>query len=111
MHGFLALTSEGLAVVKLHDYFTGLLNGAVNINADRLRQLDDHVSAIKDCLREDEELSRMIRGFVPQGSWAQRTIIRPLPGQEFDADLLVEMKPQRRWADVRSGICRGSTMC
>jgi Second Messenger Oligonucleotide or Dinucleotide Synthetase domain len=88
-----------LAAVKLHDYFTGLLNGAVNINADRLRQLDDHVSAIKDCFREEKELSRMIRGFVPQGSWAQRTIIRPLPGQEFDADLLVDMKPQRGWAN------------
>jgi Second Messenger Oligonucleotide or Dinucleotide Synthetase domain len=67
--------------VKLHDYFTGLLNGAVNINGDRLRQLDDHVAAIKDCLRADEALAPMTRGFVPQGSWAQRTIIRPLPGQ------------------------------
>lgn len=64
--------------MKLHDYFTGLLNGAVNINADRLCQLDDHVAAIKRCLREDEDLSPMLRGFVPQGSWAQRTIIRPL---------------------------------
>jgi hypothetical protein len=85
--------------VKLHDYFTGLLDGAVNINADRLRQLDDHVAAIKSCLREDEGLSPMLRGFVPQGSWAQRTIIRPLPGQEFDADLLVDMKQQKAWAE------------
>ena len=85
--------------MKLHDYFTGLLDGAVNINADRLRQLDDHVGAIKSCLRKDEDLSPMLRGFVPQGSWAQRTIIRPLPGQEFDADLLVDMKQQKAWAE------------
>jgi hypothetical protein len=85
--------------VKLHDYFTGLLDSAVNINPDRLRQLDGHVAAIKSCLREDEGLSPMLRGFVPQGSWAQRTIIRPLPGQEFDADLLVDMKQQRAWAE------------
>ena len=85
--------------MKLHDYFTGLLDGAVNINADRLRQLDDHVAALKGCLREDEGLSPMLRGFVPQGSWAQRTIIRPLPGREFDADLLVDMKQQRAWAE------------
>lgn len=85
--------------MKLHDYFTGLLDGAVNINADRLRQLDDHTAAIKTYLREDDGLSSMLRGFVPQGSWAQRTIIRPLPGQEFDADLLVDMKQQKAWAE------------
>ena len=33
--------------MKLHDYFAGLLDGTVNINDDRLRQLDDHVAAIK----------------------------------------------------------------
>jgi hypothetical protein len=83
--------------VKLHDYFDGLLDGAVNINADRLRQLDEHVAAIRGCLRGDEDLASIIRSFVPQGSWAQRTIIRPLPGREFDADMLVEMKRQRQW--------------
>jgi Second Messenger Oligonucleotide or Dinucleotide Synthetase domain len=84
--------------VKLHGYFAGLLDGAVNINDDRLRQLDDHVAAIEGCLRDDESLAPMIRRFVPQGSWAQRTIIKPQPGHEFDADVLVEMKQQRKWA-------------
>ena len=41
----------------------------------------------------------MIRRFLRQGSWAQRTIIKPQPGHEFDADVLVEMKQQRTWAD------------
>src|SRR5579875_3003163 len=66
---------------------------------DRLRQLDDHVAAIGGCLRDDGGLAPMIRRFVPQGSWAQRTIIKPQPGHEFDADVLVEMKQQRKWAD------------
>lgn len=84
--------------MKLHDYFAGLLDGAVNINPDRLRQLDDHVAAIKGCVRDDDDLSSVVRSFVPQGSWAHRTIIRPLPGTEFDADLLVEMQRQRKWS-------------
>jgi hypothetical protein len=88
-----------LVVVKLHAYFTGLLDRAVNINADRLCQLDDHVAALKEFLRGDEGLSPIIRRFVPQGSWAQRTIVRPLPGQQFDADVLVEIKQQKRWAE------------
>ena len=83
----------------MHDYFAGLLDGAVNINPDRLRQLDEHVAAIKDCLRGDDDLASIVRSFLPQGSWAQRTIIRPLPGMEFDADLLVDMKRQRQWSD------------
>jgi hypothetical protein len=88
-----------LGAVKLHDYFSGLLDGTVNINDDRLRQLDDHVAAISDCLRDDDDLGRVIRRFLRQGSWAQRTIIKPQPGHEFDADVLVEMKQQRGWAD------------
>jgi hypothetical protein len=90
---------EDLVAVKLHDYFAGLLDGTVNINDDRLRQLDDHVAAIRACLREDEDFALKVRRFVPQGSWAQRTIIKPLQGHEFDADVLVEMKQQRKWAD------------
>lgn len=89
---------QDLVAVKLYDYFAGLLDGAVNINDDRLRQLDDHVAAIKDCLRDDNDVAPMIRRFIPQGSWAQRTIIKPLPGHEFDADVLIEMKQQRNWA-------------
>lgn len=85
--------------MKLHDYFSGLLDSTVNINDDRLRQLDDHVAAIRNCLHEDEDLGPVIRRFLRQGSWAQRTIIKPQPGHEFDADVLVEMKQQRTWAD------------
>ncbi len=86
-------------VVKLHDHFAGLLQGVVNINPDRLRQLEDHVAALGGYLREDSRLSSTVRRFLPQGSWAHRTIIKPLPGQEFDADLLVQMKQQRAWSD------------
>jgi Second Messenger Oligonucleotide or Dinucleotide Synthetase domain len=88
-----------LLAVKLHGYFAGLLDGAVNINDDRLRQLRDHVAAIEGCLREDDNFASMIRRFVPQGSWAQRTIIKPQPGYEFDADILIEMKQKRKWAE------------
>jgi Second Messenger Oligonucleotide or Dinucleotide Synthetase domain len=85
--------------MKMHEYFAGLLNGAVNINADRIRQLDEHVAAIKECLRGDDDMARLALSFLPQGSWAQRTIIRPLAGAEFDADILVGIKPQRQWSD------------
>jgi hypothetical protein len=36
-------------------------------------------------------------GFEEQGSWAHGTIIRPVDGAEFDADLLVMVQPAERW--------------
>lgn len=85
--------------MKLHDHFAGLLQNVVNINPHRLQRLDDHVGALSGHLREDSQLSAIIAGFSRQGSWAHRTIIKPLPDQEFDADVLVKMKKQRKWSE------------
>ncbi|WP_203837444.1 SMODS domain-containing nucleotidyltransferase [Winogradskya humida] len=88
--------------MRLHDYFAGLLRNVVNINPHRLDRLEKHVAALSGYLGEDSELSSIVKGFVRQGSWAHRTIIKPLPDREFDADLLVRMKRQPSWsADPR----------
>jgi Second Messenger Oligonucleotide or Dinucleotide Synthetase domain len=84
--------------MKLHEHFSGLLDRVVNINPSRLEQLAQHEKALTEWLRGDSTFGPTVEGFIRQGSWAHRTIIRPLPGQEFDADLLVEMKPQRGWS-------------
>lgn len=84
--------------MKLHDYFTGLLADSVNINETRLEQLVDHERALARWLREDPLFSAIMEGVSRQGSWAHRTIIKPQPGQEFDADLLVQMSRQRSWS-------------
>jgi hypothetical protein len=84
--------------VKLHDYFSGMLTGAVNLNPDRLEQLAQHEKALTDWLRSDTAFSSIMGEVSRQGSWAHRTIIKPLPGREFDADLLVQMKRQGSWS-------------
>jgi len=84
--------------MKLHEYFSGLLAGAVNINRDRLDQLAAHERAITDSLRTDPSFGPLLENVIRQGSWAHRTIIRPRGGQEFDADLLVQIRHQRSWA-------------
>lgn len=85
--------------MKLHEYFAGLLTDSVNINAARLEQLAEHEKALTRWLREDPQFGAIMEGFSRQGSWAHRTIIRPLPGQEFDADLLIQMERQQSWSD------------
>jgi hypothetical protein len=92
-----SLTLEMDKGMKLNEYFSGLLVGTVNINPDRLRQLADHERALTSFLHEDPQFGSIMQGVSRQGSWAHRTIIRPLPGQEFDADLLVRMKRQSSW--------------
>jgi hypothetical protein len=84
--------------MKLHEYFAGLLADSVNINATRLEQLAEHEKALTRLLRDEPRFGPIMEGVSRQGSWAHRTIIKPLPGQEFDADLLVQMKRQRPWS-------------
>ena len=84
--------------MKLHEYFAGLLADSVNLNPDRLGQLADHEKALTGWLRDDSEFGPIMGGVSRQGSWAHRTIIRPLNGREFDADLLVQMRRQRSWS-------------
>lgn len=70
----------------------------LHLNPNRLEQLADHEKALKAWLRNDSEFSPIMGSVSRQGSWAHVTIIRPLPGQEFDADLLVRIEKQRDWS-------------
>jgi hypothetical protein len=75
--------------VKLLNYFKDFLDSTVNLNQTRLDLLDQRVQAIVSCLEDDSVIGTLIEDHIPQGSWAHRTIIRPLPGDEFDADFLL----------------------
>lgn len=83
-------------VVKLVSLFDDFLKDTVNLNQSRIDLLDDSVSAIKDFIRQSEWKPK-IRGFEEQGSWAHKTIIKPVDGGEFDADLLVMVDPVEGW--------------
>ena len=85
--------------MKLHEYFSGLLNREVNIDPARLVDLEQHVGALTECLKVDAGLRSALVGFSRQGSWAHRTIIRPQPDCEYDADILVRMRYKRGWVN------------
>src|ERR1700722_19566348 len=84
--------------MKLHGYFDGLFTDSVNLNPTRLDQLAAHEMALRSWLRDDPGFGPVIEGLSRQGSWANRTIIKPMSGAEFDADLLVRMARQRSWS-------------
>lgn len=83
--------------MKLSDHFTEFLKETVNLNQTRIDLLDDSVEALKDVIRASD-WEPHIRGFEEQGSWAHDTIIRPVDGDEFDADLLVMVNPVEGWS-------------
>ena len=85
--------------MKMHEYFSGMLENSVNLNRDRLDQLAGHEKALTGWLGRDAWFAPLLEGVSRQGSWAHRTIIRPQPGCEFDADLLVQIKRQGSWSE------------
>ncbi|MCW2904565.1 MAG: hypothetical protein JWO67_6830, partial [Streptosporangiaceae bacterium] len=48
-----------------------------------------------------EVIGPLILGKEPQGSWAHRTIIKPVDGNEFDADFILMMAEQPGWSPAR----------
>ncbi|PWB95169.1 SMODS domain-containing nucleotidyltransferase [Methylosinus sporium] len=82
--------------MKLIEHFNDFLRDEVNLNTTRLGLLEDSIDAVKKFIRESS-WSPQIREFAPQGSWAHKTIIKPLPDKEYDADLLVYVEPVDDW--------------
>ena len=82
--------------MKLVSQFKSFLTDTVNLNQTRLNALETNVEAIKNFVRQCD-WDPKIKSFYPQGSWAHDTIIKPVDGGEFDADLLVMVEPAEDW--------------
>ncbi len=86
--------------MKLVKDFDDFLRDKVNLNDTRLQLLDGRADAVFTVLKADPGVGSYIKDKIPQGSWAHRTIIRPAPGLEFDADFLLRMKEVPDWHDT-----------
>lgn len=82
--------------MKLIQDFNSFLVDTVNLNRTRFDQLESSIEAVKSAVRGLDWKPSII-GFAAQGSWAHKTIIKPLSGDPFDADLLVYVKPVAGW--------------
>lgn len=82
--------------MKHIDLFNDFLWDVVNLNDTRINALETSVSAIKDAVRASE-WEPHINGWMAHGSWAHKTIIRPVDGGEFDADLIVFVEHVDGW--------------
>lgn len=84
--------------MKHVDLFASFLNETVNLNQTRIDTLQQRVEAVSSFLRESEYKPN-IMSFAPQGSWAHRTIIKPVNANgEFDADLVLYVDEVEGWS-------------
>jgi hypothetical protein len=84
--------------MKLNSYFKNFLENTVNLNQSRIDDLDDRVLAITNYLEGEAAFGSIVRDVIPQGSYAHKTIIKPLKGRDFDADVLLHVEEQTGWA-------------
>ena len=82
--------------MKLVDQFKTFLSGEVNLNDTRVSQLGASVEAVQKAIKNSSWRPKIL-DFDAHGSWAHGTIIKPLTGGEFDADLLVIVEPVEGW--------------
>ncbi|WP_158608737.1 SMODS domain-containing nucleotidyltransferase [Sinorhizobium meliloti] len=83
--------------MKLVNDFKDFLKDTVNLNQTRIGRLEERVETIKSFIKSSDWEPK-VTSFVEQGSWAHDTIIRPVDGGEFDADLLVMVKAVDGWS-------------
>jgi len=85
--------------MKLTKHFDAFLRHKVNLSDGRITTLDDRVTAVEHFLSSGTDpIAENFISLIPQGSYAQRTIINPVASNdEFDADVLLEMNEVAGW--------------
>lgn len=82
--------------MKLIAEFDEFLTNTVNLNSTRFTQLEDSIKALQAVVRNSNWEPTLL-GFAAQGSWAHKTIIKPVAGAPFDADLIAFIEPVDDW--------------
>ena len=85
--------------MKQIGHFNYFLANTVNLDNTKLDRLQDSSQAVYDALKADKLFGPLIKRMIRQGSWAHETIIRPVPGHEFDADFLLELIEVPGWSE------------
>ena len=84
--------------MKLTDEFDAFLRDEVNLNQTRIDRLQQSVDAVTSYLSAHESLADLFLDTIPAGSWAHRSIIRPVDeARSFDADLLLFLREPPTW--------------
>lgn len=85
----------------MEESFKSFLNDVVNLNPTRYDRAVSSVDTITKILKNNQIFGEKFISLKPQGSFRQETIIKPVnPDDDFDVDLLFEMKEVNGWQPV-----------
>ena len=87
--------------MRLTKHFTAFLENTVNLNDSRIDTLNDRVEAITTFLRNHDVFGEYFVDVIPQGSFAHRTIIKPVGTREYDADILLALTEHPEWTPAQ----------
>ena len=83
--------------MELAAFFDLFLKNEVNLNKSRLDKLNEKIEIINKFFKENDKFKTIYKGLLPQGSYAQQTIIKPPKDKDFDADILLSLKQVPGW--------------
>lgn len=83
--------------MELVAYFEKFLTDEVNLNQNRIDTLNIKIETIDKFCKENDDLKDIYKELIPQGSFGQKTIIKPVKNKEFDADILLSIKKVNSW--------------
>jgi len=83
--------------MELTAYFDYFMENEVNLNQDRINTIDEKVSVVEALLKADEVFKKYFKELTPQGSYAQKTIIKPPKDKDFDVDVLLRLQANDKW--------------
>jgi len=83
--------------MELTAYFEHFLANEVNLNQDRINTIDEKIDVVENLLKDNEIFKKRFKGLVPQGSYAQKTIIKPPKDKDFDVDVLLQLHANDKW--------------
>jgi len=84
--------------MKLIEHFNSFLEKEVNLDSARYKRAEQSINALSECIQNDKLIGSKLISITPQGSFRQKTIIRPSSEKkEFDVDLLIKIEVVDEW--------------
>lgn len=83
--------------MKLIDCFNRFMNDTVNLNQARFDKAKNGIDVMESFISNDATYGKILKECLPQGSFRQRTFIKPVGDNDFDVDLLVSVSAVSDW--------------
>ena len=83
--------------MELTAFFDDFLVKEVNLNQDRLDLLNEKIEIIEGFFKNSDTFKKYFKGLIPQGSFGQKTIIKPPRDKDFDVDILLSLESINNW--------------